>query len=151
MKTYVLCVAGAVLLAAVVTVICPSGRMGKFVRGMGKLVILAVLLSPLPSLFGKGLFRFSDASVRTDAGYLRRCADLLEQRDAPAVEAYIMDTFGAQSAASTEREAKEGFALLKITVKITNDGINGQDGHINIVTRVKEALEERYACPAEVT
>ncbi len=152
MKGYILSVAGAVLLAAAVAVICPSGKMGKFVRGMAKLAVFAVMLSPLLSLAGKGeLFRPFSANIGSDEGYYRSCADLLEKADGEAVAAYLEEEFGVKAEVCTERAAREGFPLLKISVKITDGGIIGQDGHINRMTRIKEALEEKYACPAEVT
>ena len=38
MKAYILSIAGVVLLSAVITIIAPSGKMGKFLRGAVKLV-----------------------------------------------------------------------------------------------------------------
>ena len=43
MKAYILSIAGVVLLAAVITIIAPGGKMGKFLKGAVKLVILFVM------------------------------------------------------------------------------------------------------------
>ena len=44
MKAYVLSIAGIVLVIAAVTIISPSGKMGKFIKGAGRLFILAVMV-----------------------------------------------------------------------------------------------------------
>ena len=67
MKAYILAIAGAVLLSAVVAVIAPSGKMGKFVRGITKLFILLVMLSPLVSFLLKGAtFDFGTDALAED-------------------------------------------------------------------------------------
>ena len=47
MKAYILSIAGAVLLSAVITIISPSGKMGKFIKGTSKLLILVIMLAPV--------------------------------------------------------------------------------------------------------
>ena len=53
MKAYVLSIAGIVLVIAAVTIISPSGKMGKFIKGAGRLFILAVMVAPFATFFGE--------------------------------------------------------------------------------------------------
>ena len=62
MQAYILSVAGAVLLSAVVSLILPEGKLSPLIRGMTKLITLVLLVSPLISLlrggsvlFGRGI------------------------------------------------------------------------------------------------
>ena len=150
MKAYILAIAGAVLLSAVVTVIAPNGKMGKFVKGTMKLLILVVMLSPIVSWVGERSFSFQSASISTDEQYLEGCADFLQAQDAEEISAYINVEFSVTAEVTTEREKNSGFSLKKITVNITDFGIYGQDKHIDMISEIQGALEEKYGCLAEV-
>ena len=151
MKAYILSIAGIVLISAVVSMIAPSGKMGKFVRGTTKLMILLVMLAPLISwLEGKTEFTLSSSSIDTDDKYLERCITLMEVGDSRTISAYLLSEYGVTAEICTERE-DETFRLQKITVKVTDFGIIGQDGHINIMTRIGEDLEARYGCEVVIS
>ena len=152
MKAYVLSIAGVVLLSAVAAIISPSGKMGKFIKGMTKLMTLLVILSPLISwVSGKQTFALETASVQEDKSYLFRCARLLEQQDEEEIVIWLEEEFSVTAAAEVTRAAEVGFAREKIVVKILDFGIIGQDAHINTVSNVKDGLEAKYGCKAEVS
>lgn len=147
MKAYVLSVAGAVLISAVLTIISPAGKMGKFVKGMTKLFILLILLSPLISAFRGGLS--SAADVGTDKGYLYYCEEVMKREDAENISGLLFREFGITAEVATRRTAGE-LTPEKINVKITDFGIIGQDGHIDTMKRVQAYLADRYGCEVEV-
>ena len=151
MKAYILSIAGIVLISAVVTMIAPSGKMGKFVRGTTKLMILLVMLAPIISwLEGKTELSLSSSSIDTDEAYLERCVSLMEEGDAREIAAYLLSEYGVTAEIYTERNG-DTFRLQKITVNVTDFGIIGQDGHINIMTRIGEDLEARYGCEVAIS
>ena len=152
MKAYILSIAGVVLLSAVATIIAPSGKMGKFVKGMTKLMTLLVILSPLVSwVSGRKTFTIETSSIQADSAYLTRCAELLERQDEEEIVLWLEDEFSVTATAEVSRAAAVGFAREKIVVKILDFGIIGQDGHINTVSRVRSGLEAKYGCSAEVS
>ncbi len=151
MKAYILSIAGAVLLSAVVTVLAPNGKMGKFVKGTMKLLILIVMLSPLAGFLSGGDFSLSSGTVGTDSGYLSQCAAMLEREDETVIKNYLSEEFGIGAEVTTERAEESGFSLKSVYVKITDFGIIGQDEHIDIMTKIAEALSEKYGCRAVVT
>ena len=152
MKAYILSIAGIVLISAVVSMIAPSGKMGKFVRGTTKLLILLVMLSPIISwIEGKTELSLSSSNIQTDEAYLERCVSLMEEGDARDISAYLLSEYGVTAEVYTEREADGFFRLQKITVNVTDFGIIGQDGHINIMTRIGEDLEARYGCEVVIS
>lgn len=151
MKTYVLAIAGAVLISAVVTVIAPNGKMGKFVKGTMKLLILVVMISPIVKMVGERSFLFEQTTVQADEQYLKGCARFLSTQDEKEISAYLSAEFSVRGEVRTEREAKAGFPLKKIVVNITDFGIYGQDVHINMISEIQGALEEKYGCLAEVS
>lgn len=150
MKTYILSIAGLILVTAVVAVIVPSGKMGKFIRGILKTVTLAVLLAPFVNWAGGGEFSFEGGSLDVDSAYLERCADMISESDEREISLYLKSDFDVTSEVSVERDTNSPFSVKKLHIKISDFGINGEGEHINIVSKIKAALETKYGCVAEV-
>ena len=151
MRAYVLSIAGIVLVIAAISIIAPSGKMGKFIKGMGRLFILVVRVAPFASFFGekKGNFFESKESATNDA-YLARCAQMLSEKDEEEITAYLNEQFSLTAEVQVFRSERSGFPREKIEAKIIDFGINGQGGHIDRAEEVKRALEARYGCEAVV-
>lgn len=150
MKAYILTVAGAALLSAVIAILIPGGRMGKFVKGMSRLLVLSIVVTPLIALFTKGEFAFPETDVALDEDYLFSCASMLEEEDEERAEKLLSEQFSLSCEARMERVLGDGFPRKKITVKITDPCIFGQDEHIDMTSKLKRALEEAFCCTAEV-
>lgn len=151
MKTYILAIAGVVLLSAVMSIIAPSGKMGKFIKGAMRLAILVVLISPFTNWLGGGKLSLTTAKIGEDTAYLEYCADRLAEKDEEDIRAYILNNFNATAEAEVTRSLDSTFSYKKISVKISDFGILGQDERIDMMSRIKEALQTKYGCEAEVT
>ncbi len=151
MKEYILSVAGIVLLSAVITVILPSGKMGKFIKGAMKLFTLVVLVSPFVKNFDKSATLYSEATVPMDGEYLSYCAATLAKADEKAIAQELSQTFSVAAEVEVERRAETKFPLEKISVKITDFGIIGQDEHIHIMNLIQENVTKQYGCMTEVS
>ena len=152
MKAYVLSVAGIVLIIAAISIISPNGKMGKFVKGIGKLFILVVMTAPFVSFFTKkGDTIFTNANIATDADYLSRCVEMLCEEDEREISAFLNDVYQMKGNVTVTRGESSGFPREMIEVKITDFGIIGQGGNINKTEDVRKALEERYGCKAVVS
>ncbi|MDE6411813.1 MAG: stage III sporulation protein AF [Clostridia bacterium] len=152
MKAYVLSIAGIVLVIAAISIISPSGKMGKFIKGTGRLFILVVMVAPFATLFGEkkdSFFRTEEMS--TDESYLLRCAQILSEEDEKEITEYLNETFSITAEVKVFRKDTTGFPREKIEAKITDFGIIGQGGHIDKTEDVRKALEERYGCEAVVS
>lgn len=149
MRAYLLSIAGAVILSAVAAALVPEGRMGKFVKGMTRLLVFAVIATPLIGSLSAGEFPFSPGEIGTDAGYLEACLSLARQNSRGEIEQYLYETFSLRAEIETEHDG-ETFRLEKIRATVDDPVIFGQDEHINMISRVEEALEAKYGCPAEV-
>lgn len=152
MKSYVLSIAGIVLVIAAVTIISPSGKMGKFIKGAGRLFILAVMVAPFATLFGekKDSF-FHTEEINTDENYLLHCVQILSEKDEEEITAYLNDNFSIIAEVKAFRSKETGFPREKIEAKISDFGIIGQDEHIDKAKAVQEMLEKRYGCAAVIT
>ncbi len=152
MKGYILAVAGVILLSAVVACIAPSGKMGRFVKGMMKLVILAVMISPMLGWVRSGTLDLSAASsIGTDEGYLRACSERLEEEDERAIAAFLLSDFSLSAEVDVTRSDDPSFEREKIRIILPAEGINGEEERINIMTRIREAVAARYGCEVEVS
>ena len=151
MRAYVLSIAGIVLVIAAISIIAPSGKMGKFIKGMGRLFILVVMVAPFATLFGDKRDKFfQSADIVTDNSYLLRCVEILCEEDEKEISAYLSEEFCITAQVQVFRSEKSGFPREKIEAKILDSGINGQGGHIDNAEDVRRALEERYGCEAVV-
>lgn len=152
MKEYILSIAGAVMLSAVVSMILPEGKMGKFVKGGLKLVVLVVLVSPFVSFFSGGSFDFSDGGkLKTDGGYLEKSVSLMADADERDVYNLIKENFGVESVVRVEYSSEEFPSRKKISVIVVNFGIYGEDEHIDIIDKITDAVESAYGCETEVS
>ncbi len=150
MKTYILAIAGIVLLSAVVSVIAPSGKMGKFIKGAMRLAILVVLISPFANWIGGKQLSIPTASVGEDSNYLQYCAKRLSEEDEKAIEKFLQQEFSVIAEVEVTRTPDSNFKREKISAKISDFGIIGQDEHIDMIHRIQETLQTKYGCPTEV-
>lgn len=152
MKSYILAIAGVILLTAVITVILPGGKTGKFLKGAMKLVILAVMISPVIGWVKSGKPDFAaPSSLSLDGGYLEACSARLERADEAEIASYILEEFSLDSEVEVVRSDRAPFSREKITVMVETGGIIDSDGHIDIVTCIKEAVEKRFGAQTEVS
>lgn len=150
MKAYILSVAGIVLVAAVVTMICPGGKMGGFVKGATRLFVLVVMVSPLVGWVKTGELSLETGTVAQDEAYFQACAELLRSRDEAEIAAFLLEEYGVSAEVAAKRGDPPYFPLEKITVRLELGGIIDEEARIHIMTRVEEGLKSRYRTEAEV-
>ena len=151
MKSYILAIVGIVLIAAVIALIAPGGKMGKFLKGATRLAILFVMLLPLRSLLSGGSIAVSGGEAEMDTQYLEYCAEELAREDAAAIVVRLEEECGVTAAVKVERNADATFSYRKIQVLISDFGITDADEHIYMIEKIEAALEAHYGCDAEVS
>ena len=152
MKAYILSIAGAVLLSAVVTIVLPDGKMGKFVKGGLKLVVLVVLISPFVNFFTNKDFGFSSGGqIAPDGKYIKTCSALLEEADEREITSYLSDHYSVDADVTVTYSQTTSLTRKKITVIIKDFGISAEDEHINMIEKIKSDLCAAYGCEAEVS
>ena len=149
MKAYILSIAGIILLSALVTVIAPGGTMGKFVKGVMKLLCLLVFLAPLTAL-AKGEWEFAPAAIATDVSYLQSCEELCEQKEGESIAGYLSEQYGVNTRVEVDCDADSAFSVKNISIIIEDFGINPPENHIDIIARIENEMKSRYRCGVEV-
>lgn len=65
LSSWVLSIAGIVLISTLVELILPDGQMNKYIKGIMAFIIVFVIVSPIPRLIGKGenwsVFNFTNS------------------------------------------------------------------------------------------
>ncbi len=151
MKAYILSVAGAVLISAVITVILPSGKMGKFIAGALRLFVLVVMIAPLAGLVqGKPLALGNSAHIAVDGAYFERSAAALEAHDEAAIGEFLAENYDVSAKVDVERARDPLFVRKKIRIELALGGIIAEDEHIYILTSIEEAVSARWGCAVEV-
>lgn len=151
MKTYILAIIGVVLLSAVVTIIAPGGKMGRFLKGATKLAILFVMLLPLRAVLSGDAISVSSGNMALDESYLEHCAKALSAEDAASIVLHLEERYGVTAAVKVERNADATFSYEKIVVHISDFGISDADEHIYMIEKIEAALETYFGCDAEVS
>ena len=155
MKAYILAVCGAALISALVTVLLPEGKTGKFINGILKLFCLLVMLVPLlalftggegalPSLSGQGTMEYDDAFI--EKMFARRA-----EAEAASLESYIDEEFSVTADVRVGWENVEyEYTVSEVLVTVEDFGIYADGEHIFIIEQIAEDLSGTYK-GAEVT
>lgn len=149
MKGYVLSVAGVILISAVISIIAPSGKMGKFVKSISRLFIFVVLISPFVRFAKDPETFFPSAELKEDDSFLKIYAMKLSEADAEEISAWMTEEYGVGTSVLVSRSSDD-FSYQKIVVRVIDFGINGEESHIDIMSAAKVRLLERYGCEVEV-
>lgn len=150
MKSYILSIAGVILISALISILAPSGRMGKFVKGMTKLFILVVLISPFAKMAGGDPLSFRTGKIGQDENFLAAYTELLCRRDEEDIARFLKEKYDASGEIVVSRKSDD-FSYEKISVAVTDFGINDGESHIDILSQIEEALLDRYDCGVEVS
>lgn len=150
MKAYVLSLAGVILISAVISVVAPAGKMGGFIKGMTRLFIFVVLISPFVRFVKNPDAFLTGAEIETDDGYLKTYSAMLSRSDEEEIAAWLKETYGVTAELNVSRSFDD-FSYEKITVRVRDFGINEVETHIDILSAIGEKLHGRYGCEVEVT
>ncbi len=146
MNGYVLCIAGAVLLSAVVSILLPKGKMGGAVKFASKLLCLFALIAPFQTLFRDNQLVLPE----TDTGYLATCERLAEEGEEGKIVLLISQDYGVNATVEVDCQESSPFAVKKVKIIVTDFGINAEEEHINIMSKIKTACEKEYGCEVSV-
>lgn len=155
MKEYILAVCGSVVISALITLLLPEGKMGKFIGGILKLFCLLVMLMPLFQMFEK--YRPWDGEVETsgecepDENFLMQAFKLQAEMREREIEEEIAKEFSVDVDAELLWEyADYACNVTEIKIKIEDFGIYEENEHIFVIQQIEKYLLERTE-QAEVT
>lgn len=155
MKEYILAVCGSVVISALITLLLPEGKMGKFIGGILKLFCLLVMLMPLFQMFEK--YHPWDGEIETsgeyepDENFLMQAFKLQAETREREIEEEIAKEFSVEVDAELLWEyADYACNVTEIKIKIEDFGIYEENEHIFVIQQIEKYLLERTE-QAEVT
>ena len=155
MKTYILGVCGAVILSALIFLLLPDGKLGKFIGGVLKLFCIAVILTPVPQLLSDFRLVWSGegdgaAAALDDAFILQMFGRRADAQEAE-LAALFADDPGVTVCAEVGWEA-EGYTyrVTDVSVRIEDFGIYGEERHIFVIEQVEACVREWYSAEVNV-
>ena len=153
MKEYILAVCGAVVIAALISLLLPSGKTGRFIGGILKLFCLLVMLVPLFRMFGNFVLPDAEkpaAAYGPDEEFVRYVCEQQAQARAEEVEKAVEEKFSVDVSVEVEWEyAEYSCNVTEISVKIEDFGIYGNEGHIYVIQQI-DSYVSSFSKEAEV-
>ena len=156
MDAYILAVCGAVILSALVTIVLPEGKTGKFIGGILRLFCLLVMLTPLLALLQTGgsgdvFAEETGAEIAPDDSFVAYMFGRRADEEERAVRERLSEEFGVRSAVQIGWKSVEyAYTVSKVEIAIEDFGIYGEDEHIFVIEQVRSRVSELYS-GAEVT
>lgn len=151
MQNYILSVSGAVLIAAIATILLPESKIGKFINGIMKVFCLLIIFLPLPGLaktiFGKEAPSFAvSGELEPDDAFLDYMFSARAREQEESVEAVLEEQFGLVVKTQIVWECVEyAYTVKQVSVKIENFGIYGEEEHIFVIEQVKSRVMEMFS------
>lgn len=156
MQGYILAVCGAVILSALVSILLPEGRIGKFVSGMLKVFCVLVMLLPLYELIS-GLSApeaetgSTQSSIELDESFIDGMfAERARVQEDELALALSQDPGVCVSAEVLWKSVEYAYEVYEVRIKIENFGIYGEDEHIFVIEQVEERVSELMGSPEVV-
>lgn len=147
MKTYVLSVAGIVILSALISLFAPNGKLNHTIKGITRLACITVLVVPFTNL--EQTFHLPD-EIQPQESYIHSCIQLAEEYETQFVVQRVYTKFKARCEAKIECKAQAPFSVKNVQVNVMHVGISDNSSHINILDEIYSWLKTTYSCPLEV-
>ncbi len=157
MQTYILSVCGAVILSALVMILLPEGKLGKFVQGILRLFCLFVVTMPLFSLVASWkdgniqLPETDEEETILDEEFISYVFSQRAEEEEAAWCEYVNEEFGVRISAEVLWEFVDyAYKVTRIKIKIEDFGIYEEDEHIFVIEQVKERISGMVSAEVEV-
>lgn len=90
MKGWIIAIVCTIVLGVLLEIVLPKGKMAKYVKGVFSLVVILVIVSPLPKLFGSDWkFDFSSAWANVNNTFVDETKDDRLDEQASELESYL--------------------------------------------------------------
>lgn len=91
MKGWIISVVCVIVLGVLLEIVLPKGKISKYVKGTFSLVVILVIVSPLPKLFGKEWnLNFEAAWAKANGGFVSETKDARMNEKEIEIENYLL-------------------------------------------------------------
>ena len=145
MAAYILAVCGAVLLATLVTILLPDGKIGKFINGILRLFCVLILMLPIYNLVDQwrkdGFSATTNGKIELDNSFLEHNYAIWAEEKKAQIQKVVEEEFKIVVAVSMQwTYLREQFIVQKVEIKIESFGIIPVDEHIYTIQQVQKRV-----------
>lgn len=156
MRAYILGVCGAVIISALLFLILPGGKLGKFIGGILKLFCVAVILMPIPQLLRDFNLvagdNIGEVSMTLDEEFIREMfGKRAEMQEEEVTASFAKDPGIDVQVEIGWEESAYAYQVTDVSVWIEDYGIYGDDQHILVIEQVKNRLNKMFGDAVEVS
>lgn len=147
MSAYILAVCGAVLIATLVTILLPEGKIGKFINGILRVFCVFILMLPIYSLVTQwtedGFSPTTNGKIELDNSFLEHNYAIWAKEKENQIKSIVENEFKITVTVLLDwTYAREEFIVQKIEVKIESFGIIPVDEHIYTIQQVQKRVQK---------
>lgn len=147
MSAYILSICGAVIISALVTIIMPEGKLGKFINGILKIFCVFIMLVPIVNWVSSlkiGDFKGeSVAQVSLDEEYLNYFFQKQADSFSEEIREFVEKEFSLEASVVTDWDCSDyAFSVRKVKIIIKKFGMNGNGEHIMIIEQIRTRVSE---------
>lgn len=147
MSAYILAVCGAVLIATLVTILLPEGKIGKFINGILRVFCVFILMLPIYSLVTQwtedGFSPTTNGKIELDNSFLEHNYAIWAKEKEKQIKSIVENEFKITVTVLLDwTYAREEFIVQKIEVKIESFGIIPVDEHIYTIQQVQKRVQK---------
>lgn len=145
MKSWVLSIIVVVVSISIISLIFPSGKLGKFIKSVFAFVLTVVILKPVTGLKHKDFdINFDDYNASFQTEYLEYVNNIKVNKIVKDCE-LIAEKYGAKNVV-VELDCLNlkdiEFKVLKVVLNFKNSVINSDKEHIVIIESIKREIAE---------
>lgn len=143
LSSWVLSIAGVVLLGTVLDLLLTKSRLKAFIRAVFATVTVLIVVTPIPAFIKSG-FRadFDWGNVELDGKYLQYAENQKLNALAEAVEKALADDGIPNAKVTVDGSVDKEVLVRSVSVNLSESGIDGENEHINKYAVVKRKVSE---------
>lgn len=155
MSSYILSVCGAVIISALVSIIMPEGKTGKFINGIVKIACVLIMVSPIISWVYKlkGEKSQSVNNIKVDIGddFLNYFNNVKAEELEKDIKKIIENQYDIEVFVEIDWQISNyAFTLKKVLINIKNFGIYKKDEHIIIIEQIQTIVSDKLKIDKDV-
>jgi len=155
MSSYILSVCGAVIISALVSIIMPEGKTGKFINGIVKIACVLIMVSPIISwvykLKGEKSQSVNNIKVDIDDDFLNYFNNVKAEELEKDIKKIIENQYDIEVFVEIDWQISNyAFTLKKVLINIKNFGIYKKDEHIIIIEQIQTIVSDKLKIDKDV-
>ncbi len=148
MSAWIMSIVGIICLGLLVEIVLPKGKVAKYVKGAFSLVVVAVIVAPLPSVFGnEWKIDFDLSRFQVDSTFVDSTISRWNKKSTDEIEKYLYECgYDAQVSISFEDKSLKNIERVDVLVNLSNFK---QEVWNDVLQNVKKEIVKKFLIEKE--